>query len=164
MDRSARHGPVRLHRYLEIHETVLGHLEYRGLLVEESLGFDFGAHRQILMRGELVLRERVLHLQVVKGLEMLDEEHDPHVQTAFYSYNVHLPGRGNVFRYDSPHDGADDNHRHHQQHHRHQYDPFSADPKLYTVTLVEGGDWPLLAEVIEEADEWYWANRVRLLA
>ncbi len=164
MDRSARHGPIRLQRYLEIHETVLGHLEYRGLLVEESLQLLPGALGQLQIVGDVVLRDRVLRLRVVKGLEMLDEDDDPCVQTSFYSYNVHLPGRGNVFRYDSPHDGADDNHQHHQQHHRHQYDPFSADPKLYTVTLIEGGDWPLLAEVIEEADEWYWANRVRLLA
>jgi hypothetical protein len=32
------------------------------------------------------------------------------------------------------------------------------------VNCVEGGDWPHLSEVIEEADEWFLENRERLLA
>jgi len=48
--------------------------------------------------------------------------------------------------------------KHHQQHHRHQYDPFGPTPDVYNVRLITNGDWPVLSEVIQEADGWYWDN------
>ena len=164
MDRSKRHGPNRLGNYLQIHQTVLEHKKVLGAVDEDSYLEEDDSHSgRFLFDGELYLRERALKLTVTKALKFLDEHPaDPLVQTEWYSYNVSIVGHGNVFRYCSPHE--DDGAPHHEHHHRHQYDPFGPNSRDNEVTIIDGGDWPLLSEVIEEADEWFLANRDRVLA
>lgn len=154
MERSKRHGPNRLQRYLEIHTTVMAKMLYSGLVVEDGLELPNGADGELVIVGDLLLRDRVLKVTVVKSLQVLEETDpsNPDVQTSSYSYNVSLVGHGNVFRYCSPHSD------HNEYHHRHQYDPFGSHPEANTVTDC-GDDWPTLSEVIEEAEEWYWANK-----
>ena len=164
MNRPKRHGPNRLGNYLGIHETVLGQLTYQGLVSEDRLKLDPGADGQLTLEGELLLRDGCLRLEVTKVLEIVEQTEDAGdtvVQTAKYSYNLSVPGLGNVFRYDSPHDDGADIH-HHQYHHRHEYFPFSGDTDHNVVKCDYEGDWPLLGEVIQEADDWYWLHSEEL--
>ncbi len=146
----------------------MGHLIYKGMVTEDRLEFLPGGNGLFIMRGELILRDRVLKLDVIKILETVSHNgQEPRVQTRMYTYNLSILDRGgSIFRYDSPHDGGEKKHPHHPFHHRHQYDPFSATPKVYTVTYDEHAttpDWPLLSDVVEEADAWYWENYDRLV-
>lgn len=131
---------------------------YSGIVEEDGVAFEPGADGHFYFAGEILLRSGKLKLTVAKALEIVDatDPGDPWVQTTSYSYNVSIVGFGNIFRYCSPHDG--DGPEHHQQHHRHQYDPFSSTPEVYNVRLITDGDWPVLSEVIQEADGWYWDN------
>jgi len=66
-------------------------------------------------------------IEVNKRLEILaGEGAGATVQTTSYRYHVRLPGRGTIFRYDSPHPlpaGMD----HHAEHHVHRYDVLNDD-------------------------------------
>lgn len=158
-----KHGPNRLSSYIEIHDTVMRSLFDEGCVESESLEFTSGADGWIILDGEIVLRGRLLKVKVTKGLEVRDNgQDDPMVQTRYYSYNVSIVGGSNVFRYCSPH--KDPGPEHHDVHHRHQYDPFGPNPYQNTVSTVEEDTWPLLSEVIREADEWYWANQEEINA
>lgn len=136
---------------------MIGHKIYQGAVSEDALMAEPGGDGKFYFDGVLYLRAHALNLTVFKILEMLDDSQDPCVQTIRYSYNVSIVGHGNVFRYCSPHD--DDTEPHHRYHHRHEYDPFGSAPQRYTVAWPHHPDWPLLGEVIDEADRWYWDNR-----
>ena len=139
----------------------MGQYIYKGFVDEDRVTYGFGANGLFFFNGEIFLRARTLRVDVSKSLEV-GEGADPLVQTINYSYNVSIAGRRNVFRYCSPHDpdGTD----HHVQHHRHQYDPFGPDPSRETIRLITDGDWPVLGQVIEEAESWYWDNHDHLEA
>lgn len=164
MERAKRHGPNRLQSYLDIHTTVMAQMLYAGQVEEDGLELPNGASGALVFDGELLLRDRRLKVTVTKVLEVLDDTDpsNPLVQTSMYSYNVSLVGYGNVFRYCSPHEDGSGI-PHHEHHHRHQYDPFGAEPDSYEVSF-GGDDWPTLQEVISEADEWYLSNQDRVLA
>lgn len=137
---------------------------YSGQVEEDSLELPNGASGELVITGELLLRDRALKVTVTKVLEVLDDSDpsDPEIQTSSYSYNVSVVGHGNVFRYCSPHEDGSGI-PHHLEHHRHQYDPFGPNPG--TSTVVHGGDdWPTLQEVIQEADEWYLENMDNVIA
>jgi hypothetical protein len=75
---------------------------------------------------------------------------NPLVQTQTYSYNAWLNGRGNIFRYDSPHP-------HRPEHHVHQFDVLRGDT-VGTITTVQGDAWPTIGEVLVEARNFYYDN------
>lgn len=162
MERSKRHGPNRLQNYLRVHGNVMGQMIYNGEVDEDALELPNGASGELLIDGEIWLRDRVLKVTVTKTLEVLDDSEpgNPVVQTSSYSYNVSIVGHGNLFRYCSPHeDGMGI--PHHAHHHRHQYDPFGPNPD-HSEVEIRGEDWPTLQEVIVEADEWYLKNQDNL--
>lgn len=153
-----KHAPNRLSKYIGTHEKVLGELAYQGAVVSDNLELEHYGDGKYVIEGDIILRNSVLVLSVLKTLETVGEmDGDPRVRTIAYSYNVRLPGVGVVFRYDSPHND------HHQFHHRHQYYPFSDNPEYNDVVPSSDGNWPLLSEVITEADKWYWDNETRLI-
>jgi hypothetical protein len=78
------------------------------------------------------------------------------VQTAEYSYNVVLQGRGNIFRYDSPHID------HNREHHVHRYNVLNGDTDGAIEWIYDEEKRPTLQEVVLEAEEWYYAHRDRL--
>lgn len=89
-------------------------------------------------------------LEVEKTLAYVDGEgHATRVQTVSYRYNARLPGRGVIFRYESP---SLDGHR--PDHHVHRFDVLNGDSD----GTVASCDWPLLSKVIVELRDWYYAN------
>jgi hypothetical protein len=94
-------------------------------------------------------------LEVNKVLAILGGDGaDATVQTVAYTYHAHVAGRGNIFRYDSPH--SDHNQFHHV--HRYHYDGDGGDQ----VTELDWEQVPTLAEVIEELREWVYQRWDRL--
>lgn len=80
------------------------------------------------------------------------------IQTVDYSYNAYVRNIGNIVRYDSPHDG------HNEQHHCHRFDTFANKEIRPPTFLPNEDDWPTLGEVIGEVERWYYDNIDRLLA
>lgn len=154
-----RHGPIRLNKYIEIHETIMDRFCAEGVVESQTLEFVPGADGHLTLEGCIHLVGKVLRIDVAKSLEVTSNASgEVLVQTRAYSYNVLISGVGNVFRYCSPHEN-DPGPVHHDHHHRHQYDPFGSDPKSNEATPRYDGDWPLLGEVIREAVDWYWENK-----
>lgn len=164
MKRSIRHQPNFYLDYVDIHVRAMGQMLYIGAVDKDEINLLTGADGRVYFSGYAILRDEKLKLDVTKELEVTDASNpkNPLVPTISYSYNVSLIGRGNVFRYCSPHPGGDDAPEHHGHHHRHQFDRFGPTPEEYTVTWDTDGEWPTLAEVIKEADAWYWDNVHRL--
>ncbi len=150
-----KHGPNRLERYLEIHETIMEQLRRGGFLLQDNLTIT-ALHDQIIMEGSLDCRGDI-YIDVRKRLQILtDSGAASLVQTVAYSYNVVLAGVGNIFRYDSPHND------HNRFHHVHRFDVLNGDKRGF-VRRVDPNTWPHLQEVIDEAAEWYYANIDTLL-
>ncbi len=151
-----KHGPNRLNRYQEIHETVMGHLRDDGFVVEDDLAFADLGNGLIELRGTVKCLGGI-RVEVEKLLEILDGDGaEAMVQTFAYSYHACLEGgQGNIVRYDSPH--VD----HNQDHHVHRYDPFSGDV-TGRVTMHGESGWPTLGEMLYELRDWYYANFERL--
>ena len=148
---SAKHGPNRLDRYLEIHETVMERLLRDGFVLADNLEF-------IVVRGYLYLTGLLdcsggLRMQVRKEIRLWEEAGTMLAQTENYSYNAFLPGGSNIFRYDSPHA------THNQEHHVHRYQPFGPTPLRNQITfLYHEEERPTLGEAINELEAWYWEN------
>jgi hypothetical protein len=153
---SDKHGPIRLASYLSIHETVMEQFCDQGFVLGHTLQIEPQGAGVFTIEGRI---ECVgdLYIVVFKQLEVVDGEGaDARVQTTGYRYNAVLAGRGNVFRYCSPHDD------HNQDHHVHRYDVLGGNPK--SVTLHGEDGWPTLGEVIEELRGWLADNAEKLLA
>ena len=148
---AGKHGPNRLSNYVDVHETVMEHLLRGGLVISDNLVFT-PLRDTILIEGHVDCLGGI-KVDVHKALRILvGEGPDALVQTVRYSYNVSIEGRGNVFRYDSPHE------THNKKHHVHRYDVMNRDV-VGTVAFTEHeSDIPTLGDVIEEAVEWYFEN------
>lgn len=119
----------------------------------------YGAPGIVLQGGIACLGNLVL--TVKKFLEILSTptDDDPWVETRVYKYNVSVRGHNNVFRYDNEHPywlypG------HHDPHHKHLFDWRSGQElRPPSPVWVGASDWPHLNRVVEDAREWYYANR-----
>jgi len=153
-----KHSPNRVGNYFEIHNTRMHQHVLEGFVREDTLELST-LPDGILMTGELPCLGG-LRIEVRKKLKRLDGGAEPLVRTVSYSYNVSVAGVGVVFRYDSPHpfDGPD----YHGDHHKHVYDVLGGDREGRVEIVPNEEAIPTLSEVIDEAREWYYANRNKL--
>ena len=133
------------------HDTIMGRFVDSGFILENTLTIASTGNRLILMKGSLpCLGEIRLDveklLKVVEGTGM-----NALVRTVEYRYNASI-FLGNIFRYDSPHPD------HNQFHHVHRFDVFGGDFE----GTIGRSDWPHLGDVIDELEEWHYANYDRL--
>jgi hypothetical protein len=144
----SKHAPNVFSSYQEIHETVMAQMRRGGFVVSDTLTFT-PLPGSILLEGTIRCRGGI-YIDVRKRLNVLDGEGaNALVQTASYSYNVALEGKGNIVRYDSPH------RTHRQFHHVHRYDVLEGNIDG-TVERTPEDDWPTLGEVLREAEAWYY--------
>ena len=150
---AGKHGATWLDSYIDIHEKNLLQLEKRGYVVEndlvlEPVGDDYW------IRGFVRCRDGIW-VKVNKELVTVETRSGrKKVQTRTYNYHAHHDLLGPLFRYDSSHGD------HKDYHHKDIYSPLTDVPKNH-IEL----DWenvPHLSEVIDEAVEWYDANRAEI--
>ncbi len=162
---SGKHAPNRFGRYLAIHDKALADFRQKGLVESDSLVLEAFDNGYLRMSGEILCVGEV-HIDVVKTLEILDgrtpakllagHANESIVQNIRYSYNARLvrPGRTiSIFRYDNVHERYG--------HHRHGFRWPSGRKDGRPIALTEES-YPTLAEVIQEAAEWYWAHASEL--
>jgi hypothetical protein len=146
----SKHGPNRLDRYLAIHDTVIERYRDQGSISHTALDIDPGASGVIVMAG-VVSCAHDTRVDVSEVLEVLSGNgRSAFVQTIDYSYSAILNGRGNIFRYCSPH--GDDKAEHHVHHHGHRFDIFGG--RRQKIEIIPDGEWPTLGKVIEELRGW----------
>lgn len=132
---------------------MMGQLLRGGFVVEDGLEWTIEAATATLSGSVGCLGH--MYVSVKKVLAIWPDGDHQMVQTFAYSYVVGIQNQGVVFRYDNaPH------HRHPDAHHRHSY-TFPGHERL-TAEWVGEANWPTLAEVIHEAEDWYWAHRDQL--
>ena len=158
---AGKHKPNNLNSYLSIHETAMAQYRDQGFIVDDTLVVEDVGAGLIRIGGRIDCAGGV-RIDVEKTLEIVDYGGSvPLVQTIDYSYSAVLNGRGNIFRYCSPH-GDDDGVPHHPHHHVHRFDVLAGDEEGAVTTHGEE-QWPTLAEVFEELRGWC-ADNAELLA
>lgn len=151
-----KHDPASLQSYFNAHDGHMRSLESSGVVVRDGLDItEFTGF--YVMDGDIEVDGGAV-ISVEKQIDVVDVAGGrARVQTAYYSYNVRLPGIGTIFRYDGPH-------RHRPYHHVHRYDILNRDSEGTIEQLAGDDDVPTLAEVILEAHEWCSKNYARLEA
>jgi hypothetical protein len=84
---------------------------------------------------------------------------NPLVQTVWYSYNVSVRNHFNTFRYDNQDDDFSFRLDHQDAHHKHVFDWQTGNELSDSPIWVGAEKWPLLSQVLEEAEAWYWEHR-----
>jgi hypothetical protein len=85
---AGKHGPNRLSRYLEIHNTVIQRFFGGDVVSAEELTFSELGDVVFLMEGTIYCAQR-LRIEVSKRLEIVDGlSSDPLVRTVGYSYSA----------------------------------------------------------------------------
>jgi hypothetical protein len=130
----------------------MAQLEREDVVRDGSLGFDqFGGTLRLV--GEVCLKARIV-VTVEKLLDILDDNDDPRVRTAVYSYHAHVRNGPAILRYDNQHIWPG----HQDAHHKHTYN-FPDDDEIGGGPSWVGEDgWPTLSDVIRELEEWRVAN------
>lgn len=141
---------------------VMEGLRKEGFVLSDNLAFQVLGGGLIELVGVIECLGEI-RIEVDKLLEVVSGDGpDALVQTARYSYNASLAGRGNILRYDNPHeDRGRDIPDHHKDHHVHRYDVFAGD-RTGKVTVHGREGWPTLGEVLEELREWYYEHLDKL--
>jgi hypothetical protein len=148
--------PDHFDRYSEREATILDQFRKEGFVRAEDLTFLLLRPR-ILRRGLIDCLGNVEITVFEKHMIVGGEPANPLVDRIKYSYNVSVAGRGNVFRYNSPHgDHPEGDPR--REHHVHRFDPFAPEPAdTETVEVIsEEADRPGLGDVLREAADWYY--------
>lgn len=155
----AKHAPIELGKYLEIHETAMRSLERDKSYVLPG-GDGLGIERvdtTLLIAGRIQCSGGIL-IDVRKVLAILEGEGDTAiVQTVSYTYHALAEDIGSVLRYCSPHTD------HNFFHHKHTFDALNGDVHGH-VTEIETDKWPTLSEVICEVCKWYYDNATAIEA
>lgn len=148
------HGPNKLTSYLEIHATRMQQFRSRGWVVSDNLEFSTIGKGYFLFVGVIECAGDIV-VDVRKELRAVDGAGaDIRVETASYSYNAKVRGRGNILRYDGPH-------AHRPVDHVHRYRVFDGDDEG-TIEEIAPRQWPTLGQVLEELEQWYYAHADRL--
>lgn len=146
-----RHGWNSWDQYQNVHRSCL-HDYLDHFILDDGLVFtETGS--VVFWKGTLACVEGI-EIQVRKVQEVRYRNGQPEVRTSDYSYHVLQRTTGgvrNLFRYDNAHPHLN----HPDPHHRHQYDDDGNDTE--PVQHIGADAWPTLAEVIEEAHNW-WLN------
>ncbi len=146
-----KHGPNSFANYQEVHNKRIRQALDGGFLVFDGLAFDALGDNLIVLEGELRCVGDIT-IDVLKTIRILGGQGaTARVQSESYRYHAHIKGIGNILRYDSPH-------RHHPHHHVHRYDVLKGDKEGSRFDLVQETERPTLGEVIDELNDWYYAN------
>jgi len=155
-----RHGPNRFSSYQEIHRTVLDQFKSRDFIGTETLEFT-PFPNGFLLKGEISCLGEIV-IAVEKFLDIHDLLPQPIddfvVQTTWYSYNAFVRNHSNILRYDNQ-DGDDLRPGHADAHHKHSFDWLTGKEEPGSPFWVGSEGWLTLGEVIQEVEDWYWANR-----
>ena len=164
------HAPNKFSAYEQIHETVIGQFRDSGFISDHDLTFS-PWRRFDKVSGELVPQFRLngeigclgkILIRVEKYLDILDNSHNPSIQTVSYAYNASVQGFGNIFRYDNQDDYFVVNSGHPDKHHKHDFNWLDNQPPWGDITWVGRDKWPTLGQFIDELQVWYWDNKNEL--
>ena len=129
----------------------MGRFESRGVVLSNGLTLDAFGNGHLVLTGTIECAGGIC-VEVHKIIQILDGEGaNARVQSATYTYHARLRGRGNILRYDAPHES------HRPFHHVHRYDP-RLKGHDETVEAIAGEEWPTLGEVLTELEVWYFEN------
>jgi hypothetical protein len=158
----AKHGPNRLHAYLEIHKTVMEQLRDEGFIGEDNLQVEpLGVGRYWSMDGQIACLGNI-HITVRKTLKVVEPGSDPLVQTIEYAYNASVGGHNSFLRFDNAHANEYRHPGHEDEHHCHRLDWRVTDREVnlsHSPEWVGAEKWPTLGEFIRLVSDWYWENR-----
>lgn len=144
-----KHAPIRLTKYLEIHEKAIRDLQGRGFLLDADLEISAQGNDFLTMGGTLYCAGNQIKVQILKQICLSGDE--PLAQTGQYAYTAVLSGIGNIIRYDSPHMD------HNRFHHAHKYDVLNGD-KEGTIDELSEDQRPTLAQMVDDLESWYYDN------
>ena len=134
-----KHGWLTLDRYVAIHR---GALERHPFVLADRTEFDQPATAPgfISLQGQVICEDEVV-IEIEKYLTVrLNNRNQIEARGRRYRYHAHIPGRGNLLRYDNSH-GFD-------EFHRHEYVFPTEDQRPLEVLTRE--EFPTLIEVIDE--------------
>ena len=154
-----KHKTIRFSRYQQIHSTVIEQYKARDFIDSETLEFRPAAYG-IMLQGEIGCLGNLV-IGVEKFLDVSEPSKGAMVQTRWYSYNVFVRNRYNVFRYDN----QDDDYLrqgHQDEHHKHIFDWRTGEESPDSPIWVGFNGWLTLGEVIQEVEDWYWQHRNEL--
>lgn len=161
MPKPNRRKPVSIDKYIAIHEGNMRMLYSEGIVVDDTLEFDFAKNPIVTLIGAVKFGTPV-ELKVKKYL--LIERHGrlACLVTKRYSYQCHIIGQSDseIFRYDNYHED-DPHHGHDGPHHLHRFD-LPGRQVLGSPFHIKEEDRPLLDEIIREAHQHSQAHRIRL--
>lgn len=144
------HGPNKISNYIDTHETIIEQFVSRGFVVLNTLEIEAYGNHHLTITGSLHCQGGIV-IDVAKILRVVDRQGgEARVQTVWYRYHAKVQGRGNVCRYDSPHE-------HRDFHHVHRFDVLGDGAES-----VEDSNWPHLGDVVDEMQTFYWENYERL--
>jgi hypothetical protein len=149
-----RFSPRRLRRYLrEVDEAIEQAARSRFYI---SHDLRYSTEPGVIVLAGTIFCEGGIRIEVTERLRVLREstwlrrKNNPLVELLSYENNAVLLNRGTIFRYNSPHE--DHNHFHHV----HRVDVLGTGQK--TLSSVGEADVPSLRQLVNEAEEWYWAH------
>lgn len=128
----------------------------QGFVVQDSCGF-------LVLPGLVTLTGRVqclgnIELCVLKEIDILSGTGpEAMVERRKYSYHAQFINGPYILRYDSPVD-------HRPFHHKHVYDPLGTRLEIDVIRIADMDETPTMGDVINELQEWYWANEPRISA
>lgn len=143
-----KHAPLRLDKYLSIHNKAIRDLTSRGFLLDDDLEITAQGDDFLTMSGVVYCASEI-RIQVLKLIRLTGEE--PLAQAEAYTYNAVLAGVGNILRYNSPHAN------HNPFHHVHRYNVLSGDKDGVVEELSEEAR-PTLSQVVLELEQWCWGS------
>ena len=149
---AGKHAPIELGKYVEIHGTAMRALERKRMVLPgggDSLAFD-RTPAGLLIAGRIECVGGVA-IDVEKVLSIDGEGEGAIVQTISYTYHAQIKGLGNLLRYCGPHKD------HNCFHHKHSFNLLTGDV-VGTLDSIDEENRPTLAEVIEEACNWYFEH------
>jgi hypothetical protein len=150
-----KHSPNSFDKYFEIHARCLESLKASGVVCSETLEIQQLDCARLRMAGLIRCRGN-LELKVDKLLKLERTPKGQMIQAVKYSYNLRFFNGGNIFRYDNAHVHAYLGHQ--SPFHVHRFNPMGLQLSGSPIELPDEEDWPTLTEVLEEADEFYWAH------
>jgi hypothetical protein len=149
-----RFSPRRLRRYLREVDEALEQAARSRFYISHDLRYCTEPDA-IVLTGTIYC-EGGIRIEVTERLRVLREstwlrrKNNPLVELVSYENNAVLLNRGTIFRYNSPHED------HNQFHHVHRVDVLGGGEK--TIDPLGVADVPSLRQLVNEAEEWYWAH------
>jgi hypothetical protein len=149
-----RFAPRRLRRYLREVDEAIEQAARSGFYISHDLRYR--TEPEVVVLAGTIQCEGGIRIEVMERLRVLREstwlrrKNNPLVELVSYENNAVLLNRGTTFPYNSPHED------HNQFHHVHRVDVLGMGEK--TITRLRRVDVPTLRQLVNEAEEWYWAN------